>query len=115
MTPKEQVIRRLERSLDAITLSEIREDVNFLIAHQETVEGTPLERQPQKLHMADSLREMADFVLSRLPADATLREFIDELEEMEAVEEGYRAMDEGNVMSFEEFLESTRPCLSKSS
>lgn len=61
----------------------------------------------------ESLLETAQLVLKRLPDDATLREFINELEVMEAVEEGLSDVREGRVVSLDEFKQRTEPCLSK--
>lgn len=59
------------------------------------------------------LAETAQIVLKRLPDDASLRDFINELEVMEDVEEGLRDVEEGRVISFDEFKQRTEICLSK--
>ena len=61
----------------------------------------------------ESLLELAEVVLKRLPDDATLREFIDELEVMEAVEEGLADARAGRVISLDELKRRTELCLSK--
>ena len=61
----------------------------------------------------ESLLETAQIVLKNLPDDATLRDFIDELEEMEAIEEGLQDEREGRVISLDEFKQRTELCLLK--
>jgi predicted transcriptional regulator len=61
----------------------------------------------------EELLDTAQLVLKRLPDNATLRDFIDELEVTEEVEAGLRDVEAGRVMSFEEFKRRTAICVSK--
>ena len=61
----------------------------------------------------ESILETAQLVLKRLPEDATMRDFIDELEVMEEIEEGLQDVREGRVMSFDEFKQRMELCHSK--
>jgi hypothetical protein len=61
----------------------------------------------------EDLIDLVQLTLQRLPDDATLRELIEELEVLEDLEEVEREVDEGKVMTLEEFKKRTDPCLSK--
>ena len=61
----------------------------------------------------EELLETVQLILRRLPDDATLRDFIKELEEMDAVEEGLRDVEAGRFMTLEEFKKRTLPCLTR--
>ena len=61
----------------------------------------------------EELLETIQCVLGRLPESATLREFIEEMEVMADIEDAEREIDEGKVLTFEEFKRRTDPCLLK--
>ena len=61
----------------------------------------------------ESILETAQLVLKRLPEDATMRDFIDELEVMEEIEEGLQDVRDGRVMTLDEFKQRMELCHSK--
>ena len=61
----------------------------------------------------DQLKEVLQSILDRLPPEATIRHLIVELENAEAIDAGLRDVEEGRVMSFDEFRKRSELCLSK--
>ena len=61
----------------------------------------------------DQLKETLQSILDRLPTEATIRHLIAELENAESIEAGLRDVEEGRVMSFDEFKKRSELCLSK--
>lgn len=61
----------------------------------------------------EQLMETVHSILDRLPAEATVRHLIEELEDAESIEAGLRDVEDGRVMSFDEFKKRSELCLSK--